>query len=97
MDPDIFQGVAVVLAVTIPLLGVAIGGLLLLSRSTLGQALARRIGGEHHPPMLREHVRTLQEDVADLRTQLQETQERLDFTERLLNSGRSSDPAGRRS
>jgi hypothetical protein len=84
MDPDLFQGVAVVLAVMIPLLGVSIGGLLLLSRSNLGQALAKRIAGEHDSPMLREQVRTFQEDLADLRTQLQEMHERLDFTERLL-------------
>jgi hypothetical protein len=84
MDPDAFQGVAVFLALTIPLLGVSIGGLLLLSRSALGQALARRIAGEHNPPILLEEFRALQEEVADLRAHLQETQERLDFTERLL-------------
>jgi hypothetical protein len=84
MDPDLFQGVAVVLAVMIPLLGISIGGLLLLSRSNLGQALAKRIAGEHDPGTLREEVRTLREEMADLRTQLHETQERLDFTERFL-------------
>jgi hypothetical protein len=41
MDLEILQGVAEVFVVTIPL--IVVGGLLLLSRSRLGEAIARRI------------------------------------------------------
>jgi hypothetical protein len=58
MDPDILQGVAAVLGIMVPLLAIGIGGLLVLSRSRIGEAIARRIAGE--------------------------TNERLDFAERLL-------------
>lgn len=84
MDPDIFQGIAVVLGVSIPVLAVSIGGLLLLSRSRLGDAVARRIAGDSRHPDCEAQLDALQDEVGVLRAQLAETQERVDFAERLL-------------
>jgi hypothetical protein len=69
-------------------------GLVQLTKGPVGQALARRIQGRSG-----EADGELQRDLADLREQvellrgsLEETQERLDFTERMLAQPR---PAGR--
>jgi hypothetical protein len=84
MDPDVVQGTMAFLGLMVPLLGLSVVGLFVLGRSRIGEALARRIAGEHHDPELEEQLLALQEDVAVLRGQLQETQERLDFAERML-------------
>jgi hypothetical protein len=84
MDPDIMQGVVAVLGLMVPVLGLSVVGLFVLGRSRIGQALARRISGERHDPEYEERMLALQEDVTLLRGQLRETQERLDFAERLL-------------
>ena len=84
MDPDIIQGVIAVLGLMVPVLGLTVVGLFLLSRSGIGEAVARRIAGERQDPEYDERLLALQEDVAALRGQLQETQERLDFAERVL-------------
>jgi hypothetical protein len=84
MDPDIMQGVVAVLGLMVPVLGLSVVGLFVLGRSRIGEALARRIAGERHDPEYAEQILALEEDVALLRGQLQETQERLDFAERLL-------------
>lgn len=90
MDPDILQGLAGVLGVMIPLFALSIGGMLLLSRSRIGEAIARRIGGDTRHPELEAQVDALEDEVARLRTQLGETNERLDFAERLLTRGEES-------
>ncbi len=84
MDPDVIDGVVAFLGLMVPVMGLSIVGLVVLSRSRLGEALARRIAGETGDPDIEEHILALQEDLAALRGQLQETQERLDFAERLL-------------
>jgi hypothetical protein len=84
MDPDILQGIAAALGVLIPVLAISIGGLLLLSRSRLGEAIARRIAGDSRHPDYQTQLEVLQDEVAGLRAQLTETQERVDFAERLL-------------
>lgn len=77
------------LGVMIPVLAVFFGGLVVLSRTVIGRALARRIAGEadRHPGLAGE-VDELRSELATLRGELQETQERLDFTERMISSGR---------
>jgi hypothetical protein len=85
MDPDIVQGVAAALFLMIPVLGLAIVGVVVLGRSRLGEALARRIAGGRYDPGTDEQLAALQEEVGVLRHQLQETQERVEFTERLLS------------
>jgi len=78
------QGEVAVLGLMVPVLALSVVGFFVLARSRIGEALARRIAGERHDPEFEERILALQEDVALLRGQLQETQERLDFAERLL-------------
>jgi chromosome segregation ATPase len=85
MNLEILQGVADLLAVTIPLIAVSVGGLLLLSRSRLGQAIAQRIAGNSRPSTIQEQVDSLHDALAELRNQLSDMQERVDFAERLLS------------
>jgi predicted nucleic acid-binding Zn-ribbon protein len=73
------------LGVLIPVLGVFFVGMVALSRTVIGKALARRIGGEEDAAALLEgELRELRSEVDALRAELMETQERLDFTERQL-------------
>ena len=58
-----------------------------IARGPLGQALSRRIGGVHHDGDLAQEVMALREQVEDMQHQLVDTQERLEFTERLLTRG----------
>ena len=85
MDLEILQGVAELFVVTIPLIVVGVGGLLLLSRSRLGEAIARRIGGDSRYPAYQEQLDALHDELAGLRNQFSEMQERVDFAERLLS------------
>ena len=85
MDPDLVEGIATTLFLMIPILGLSIVGVVVLGRSRLGEALARRIAGGRYDPETDEQIVALQEEVAVLRHQLQETQERVEFTERLLS------------
>jgi hypothetical protein len=78
-----------VLGVLIPVLAVFFAGLVAVSRTVIGRALARRIGGEEGAaPALAGEVQELRAEVEALRGELMETQERLDFTERMIASGR---------
>lgn len=80
------------LGVLIPILGMMIGFFVVFSRSDLGRALAQRIaGGSHANPALESEVRELRGEVESLRAELGETQERLDFTERMLAGGKRDD------
>ena len=64
-------------------------GLVRVMHSPVGIALGRRIQGRStDDDDLRAEVGYLREQVEDLQRQLGETQERLDFTERLLARGR---------
>jgi len=73
----------------IPVLAVFFSGLVVLSKTAIGRALARRIGGEEGvPAALEGEVRELRLELDALRGELMETQERLDFTERQLAAGK---------
>lgn len=77
------------LAVFIPVLAVFFTGLVVFSRTAIGKAIARRIEGPAAaPPELEGEVRELRSEIDALRAELLETQERLDFTERVVSSGR---------
>ena len=68
-------------------------GVIEVARSPVGQALARRIQGKYgpgHDPALLDEVSALHDQVDALQQQLMETQERVDFTERLLSGERQS-------
>jgi len=85
MNLEILQGVAEVFVMTIPLIVVGVGGLLLLSRSRLGEAVARRIAGDPHYSAYQEQLDALHDELAGLRNQFSEIQERVEFAERLLS------------
>lgn len=93
MNAELLQAVAEVLVVAIPLVVVGVGGLLLLSRSRLGEALARRIAGDAKYSGYQEQLDALQDELAGLRTQLSDTQERVDFAERLLSRAAGETPS----
>ena len=78
-----------------PILGLSIVGLVWLTRSRLGEAVARRIAGGRYDSETDEQISALQEEVAMLRHQLQETQERVEFAERLLSRGDRAEPLPR--
>jgi hypothetical protein len=92
MDVTIVRAITELLMMTIPAIIVGVGGLLLLSRSHLGKAVARRIAGDSYDPAYQEQLDALQDDVLGLRSQLSEMQERIEFAERLL-SRPNGDPA----
>ena len=81
------QGLARMLGLMIPLLALSIGGVLVLSRTRIGAAIARRISGDTRDPEWEAQLEALEDEVARLRGQLGETNERLDFAERLLTRG----------
>lgn len=77
------------LAVLIPVLAVFFVGMVALSRTMIGKALARRIAGDvEEGRALAAELESLRLEVAELRGELSETQERLDFTERMIAGGR---------
>jgi len=68
----------------VPIVVFAVLGLVGMSFSPMARALARRISGESGPPRDGAEVDALAGDVAELRRELDEVQNRLDFAERLL-------------
>lgn len=75
------------LAVMIPVLAVFFVGLTVFANTAIGKALARRIGGEARPRIeddVQQHLLDIQSEMSAMRQELMETQERLDFAERLL-------------
>ena len=86
----------------IPLFGMVTGmvmtvavifGLVQLTKGPVGQALARRIQGRaaEADGEVRMELAELRDQVDALRGTLEETQERLDFAERMLSQGRPLD------
>ena len=86
----------------IPLFGMVTGmvmtvaiifGLVQLTKGPVGQALARRIQGRaaEADGAVRMELAELRDQVDALRGTLEETQERLDFAERMLSQGRPLD------
>ena len=77
------------LGVFIPIIGLMIGFFVIFSKSELGHALAHRFsGGAVGSKELEGEIRELRGEVEALRSEVMETQERLDFAERLLAAGK---------
>ena len=87
MNPDIMHGLTRMLGLMIPLIAISITGVLVLSRTRIGEAIARRISGDTRDPRWEAELEALEDEVARLPGQLGETNERLDFAERLLTRG----------
>lgn len=73
--------------------GLFFWGIVKVAQSQVGTAFARRIQGVHGgaDPELLAEVRYVHEQLDSLRQELMETQERLDFAERLLAQVRTPD------
>jgi hypothetical protein len=84
------------LAVMIPVLAVFFVGMAVLAQSAIGKAIAHRIGGAPKPldDELRQHLLDMEADLTVMRQELSETQERLDFAERLLANHREEPRLG---
>lgn len=86
--PSVGQLVVAMLG-AVPILGI-MGWTAVKIFGPIGQALAKRIAGEGQESHLHDQrLDSLVAQVDDLRHQLTETHERLDFTERLLAQGRA--------
>jgi len=80
LPPDAYEAIAVL---TLAVMVMMMYAMVKLGRSPIGQVLAQRISGQ---PRLEQEDRFLEMEqrVHDLEFQVLETQERLDFPERLL-------------
>jgi hypothetical protein len=87
MDPVMMHELTRILGLMIPLLAVSIVGVVVLSRTRIGEAIARRISGDTRDPEVEAHLEALEDELTRLRGQLGDTNERLDFAERLLTRG----------
>ncbi len=77
------------MAFSVPILFLLVVGAIVLSKGPLGQALADRLrGGPTGDARLADELDALRGEVHELRRELAEAQERIDFTERLLSRGR---------
>lgn len=85
MDPDVLAPMVVMVVLT-----VTIGATIVL-RGALGKALADRIAGRHRESEAGKdpEIRELRDELDDVRGQVAELQERVDFAERLLSQQRS--------
>ncbi len=71
------------LAVMIPVLAVFFIGIIAVSKTMIGHAIARRIGGESGGD-LEQRLAAVERELDGLHHELAETHERLDFAERTL-------------
>jgi hypothetical protein len=72
----------------VPIVSIIMGGLWMISRGPVGRAYGRRISGGPEQVEVQQQLAHLTDEVARLSQELSETQERLDFAERLLTRGR---------
>lgn len=79
---------------SIPLLGI-LGWTAVKILGPIGQAVSRRIAGGSDGEYLERRVDSLTAELEQVKLQLAETHERLDFTERLLAQDRNPDQLGR--
>lgn len=78
---------------SIPIWGIAVGGVALFLRGPVGQAIGRRIGGD--PPSAHQQLEVPPElygELDELRARMLEMEERQDFSERLLASQTNAKP-----
>lgn len=75
-----------VLALAIPVLAIVFSGLTKLARAKR-EAIEAQFGGGRNPA-LEAQIEELRAEMQDIRRDLAETQERLDFTERMLTQQR---------
>lgn len=76
-------------------MAVIAGFVAILSRTVIGQAVVERIRGQAgHDSLTQGRLDAMEEEMAHLREQMSETQERVDFAERLLAQVREAKQLG---
>jgi Tfp pilus assembly protein PilO len=85
--PSIGQLVVIMLG-TVPILGI-LGWTAVKIFGPLGQAVSKRIAGGSDGEYLEQRLESIVAELEQVKHQLAETQERLDFTERLLAQDRN--------
>lgn len=78
-----------VLALSIPIIASLTAGVVFIARGPIGHALARAIGGQSAEAEV--EVAELRQQVDQLRLEMGEMQERMEFAERLLAQPRDAD------
>lgn len=93
MDPQGFAVFIPILALSIPVAAVIFNGLQKVARLRIEEAKVRAglLDGQSAAD-----VTALREEMGEVRRELSEVQERLDFAERLLTSGRAPEHSERR-
>ena len=93
MDPQGFAVFIPILALSIPVAAVIFNGLQKVARLRIEEAKVRAglLDGQSAAA-----VTALREEMGEVRRELSEVQERLDFAERLLTSGRAQEHGERR-
>lgn len=76
-----------IIALSIPVMAIMMNGFYKIQKARLEEARLRHGAGG---PEVLDQIDELREELRQVRTELIETQERLDFTERMLASGRSA-------
>ena len=78
------------IGILVPIFLFAVGGVIAISFSPIGKAVARRLGGKEEAAesAALAEVDALREELVAVRADLGEVQERLDFAERLLAQAR---------
>ena len=85
MEPQVLQPLIPIFALAIPLAGIVFYGLQRLARTRLEEARLRAGGLEKSAET---DLTALRDEVGELRRELSEVQERMDFAERLLTQVR---------
>lgn len=81
-------------AASIPIWAMVIGGAVLVLRGPLGARLLDSMANRDRDPELEQADPAMLQELDDLRTQMAELQERVDFAERLLAREREVRPLG---
>ncbi len=81
-------------AAAIPIWAMAIGGVVYVLKGPIGEALLRSIAESDRDPDQAATSPEVLHEIDDLRAQLSELQERVDFAERLLAREREAHPLG---
>jgi hypothetical protein len=88
MEPQVLQPLIPIFALAIPLAGIFFYGLQRLARTRLEEARLRAGGLEKSADA---DIAALRDEVGELRRELTEVQERVDFAERLLSQAREKE------
>jgi hypothetical protein len=93
MNPESFAVFIPIVALSIPLAGIIFHGLQKVARLRIEEAKVKAgaLDGQSAAELT-----ALREEVGDVRRELAEVQERLDFAERLLTSGRATEYGDRK-